>query len=191
MSKILLAAAAALLILAGPAWAQYDGGGSAGSRPPSAIPAPAMTNNFEKLPAGDRKIARALFMAQRPTRSGPAPLSLSQIADLKARGNWAKVFSQMQARGLIQAKSLGQVVSGYERQQRRSDVRSSGEPERAATLVTSGSGSVVASSRRAGAGMSHGGDVTGETNTTVDIAAADRRDRDNGRLERRDRTQRR
>src|SRR5258706_6121195 len=108
--RIGLAVAAALLLLAGPAWAE---GGSAGE-PPRAASATAPTGGgFEALSAGDRKIARALFLAQHPTAKGPAPLSLNQIADLKARDSWAKVFKQMQAGGLIQAKTLGQVVDGY------------------------------------------------------------------------------
>ena len=42
------------------------------------------------------------------------------------------------------------------------------------TLVTGGNGSVIASSHRGG--ISHGGDVVGETGT-ADIAAADKRSR--------------
>ncbi len=186
MTRVSLATAAALLMLATPAWAQY-GGGAASTEPAAGggVPKPGQAdsavpaNGFEKLPAGDRKIARALFMAQRPTRRGPAPLSLNQIAELKGRGSWAAVFNQMQARGLIQAKNLGQVVNNYERQQ-RSELypRGGDDGGRSTTLVTSGSGAVVASSRRAGAGMAHGGDVTGETQSTVDIAAANRPFRD-------------
>lgn len=163
--------ASALLALAGPACAQSEG--SAGSQGSVAAPTPSKPNSFEGLTAGDRKIGRALFLAQRPTANGPAPLSLNQIADLKAHSTWAKVFGQMQSRGLLQAKNLGQIVNGFEHQ--RSDDRSparssatSGSP----TLVTGGSGSVVASSQRGG-GIAHGGDVVGETGTS-DLAAANR-----------------
>jgi hypothetical protein len=171
----LLVASAMVLALAAPAWAQYAGG-AAGTE--TTAPAPAATakpSSFEALSAGDRKIGRALFLAQHPTASGPPPLSLNQIADLKAHGNWAKVFTQMQSRGLLQAKNLGQIVNGYPRSEASPPARASrdsgsGSP----TLVTGGNGSVIASSQRGG--ISHGGDVVGETGT-ADIAAADKRSR--------------
>ena len=174
MARATLLAAAAVLALSSASFAQSEG--SAGSQGTTAAPAaPAKPSSFEAMPAGDRKIGRALFLAQRPTASGPAPMSLNQIADLKAHSTWAKVFTQMQSRGLLQAKNLGQIVSGYEHQ--RSDARP--EPRSRAshdstTLVTGGSGSVVASSQRGG-GISHGGDVVGETSTSADIAAVDKR----------------
>jgi hypothetical protein len=164
--------AATMLALASPAWAQYDGG-SMGSQGTAATPAPAKSSSFETLSAGDRKIGRALFLAQHPTASGPAPLSLNQIADLKVRSTWAKVFTQMQSRGLLQAKNLGQIVNGYEHQRSAAPrpaerpVATNGSP----TLVTGGNGSVIASSQRGG--IAHGGDVVGETGT-ADIAAADK-----------------
>jgi hypothetical protein len=166
--------ATTLLALAAPAWAQSEGSmGSQGSV--AAPPAPPKAGSFETLSAGDRKIGRALSLAQRPTATGPAPLSLNQIADLKARSTWAKVFTQMQSRGLLQAKNLGQIVNGYDHQ--RSDARApahSSATSRSPTLVTGGSGSVTASSERGG--IAHGGDVAGETGTP-DIAAANRLDR--------------
>jgi hypothetical protein len=172
IARTSLLIASALLALAGPAMAQAEGsaGAQAGAAAPTAA-APKISS-FEGLPAGDRKIGRALFLAQRPTATGPAPLNLNQIADLKAHSTWAKVFTHMQSHGLLQAKNLGQIVNGYEHQ--RSDDRaparstSSGSP----TLVTGGSGSVVASSQRGG-GISHGGDVVGETGTP-DLATANR-----------------
>src|SRR5579863_2378991 len=169
-----LLVATALLALSGAAFAQAEG--SAGSQGTMATPpAAAKPSTFEALSAGDRKIGRALFLAQRPTASGPAPMSLNQIADLKAHSTWAKVFAQMQSRGLLQAKNLGQIVNGYEHQ--RSDARPRPRTSAAGgatTLVTGGSGSVVASSQRGG-GISHGGDVVGETSTAADIAAVDKR----------------
>jgi hypothetical protein len=168
-----LLVAAALLALAGPAWDQSEG--SAGSQGSVATPpAPHKPSSFEGLSAGDRKIGRALFLAQHPTATGPAPLNLNQIADLKAHSTWAKVFSHMQSHGLLQAKNLGQIVNGYEHQ--RSDDRAparSSTSRDSPTLVTGGNGSVVASSQRGG-GISHGGDVAGETGTP-DLAAANRR----------------
>jgi len=162
IARTSLLIASAWLALAGPACAQSDG--SAGSQGSVAAPTPPKPSSFESLPAGDRKIGRALFLAQHPTPTGPAPLSLNQIADLKAHSTWAKVFNQMQSRGLLQAKNLGQIG----RPPTRSSA-TSGSP----TLVTGGSSSVVASSQRGG-GISHGGDVVGETGTP-DIAAIDKR----------------
>jgi hypothetical protein len=191
-----LSVAAALLLATSAAWAQQGVSangisspidGSAAAAPP---PAP-KTSSFETLSAGDRKIARALFLAQRPTADGPAPLSLNQIADLKARDSWARVFKQMQSQGLVRAGNLGQVVTAYEHQ-----LHSDAEPrrvarnnvpsdsERSATLVTNGHGDVVASSRRAGAGMEHGGDVLGETGRSADMAAVPSKPERPGRPER-------
>jgi len=174
-TPLLIASASALalaLVLATPASAQYAGGAAA-TETTSPAPTPPKPSSFDALSAGDRKIGRALFLAQRPTASGPAPLSLNQIADLKAHGSWAKVFAQMQSRGLLQAKNLGQIVNGYQRSDNgRPPPRISSN--RSPTLVTGGDGSVIASSQRGG--ISHGGDVVGETGT-ADIAAADKRTR--------------
>ncbi|HKW54182.1 MAG TPA: hypothetical protein VJO12_10850 [Stellaceae bacterium] len=171
----LLVASALLLALSAPAWAQYAGG-AAGSQATTAAPSATTTkpSSFEALSAGDRKIGRALFLAQHPTASGPAPLSLNQIADLKAHGSWAKVFSQMQSRGLLQAKNLGQIVNSYQRSEAAPPARARNGSSGSPTLVTGGNGSVIASSQRGG--ISHGGDVVGETGT-ADIAAADKRSR--------------
>ncbi|HWG80865.1 MAG TPA: hypothetical protein VN681_13870 [Stellaceae bacterium] len=168
----LLIGSAMVLALATPAKAQYAGGAAA-TETTAPVPTPHKPSSFEALSAGDRKIGRALFLAQHPTESGPAPLSLNQIADLKGHGSWAKVFAQMQSRGLLQAKNLGQIVNGYQRSEtRRPPARASSH--RSPTLVTGGDGSVIASSQRGG--ISHGGDVAGETGT-ADIAAADKRTR--------------
>lgn len=172
-TPLLIASALALaLALATPAKAQYAGG-AAGTETTAPVPTPSKPNSFEALSAGDRKIGHALFLAQHPTASGPAPLSLNQIADLKAHGSWAKVFAQMQSRGLLQAKTLGQIVNGYQRGDNRRPARVSSS-DRPPTLVTGGDGSVIASSQRGG--IAHGGDVVGETGT-ADIAAADKRSR--------------
>ena len=166
-----LTLAAVLLLLASPAWADSIGG-SAGESPSAAAGAP-KPSSFDALSAGDRKIARALFLAQHPTTSGPAPLSLNQIADLKTGRNWAKVFKQMQARGLIQAaKTLGQVVDGYSHQ-RRSDGRASSGRGSTAILVTNGHGAVVASTRDRGASVAHGGGEVAEVGTSAVATATD------------------
>lgn len=177
---------ATLLSLASPSWAQYGGGAAGSESTTAATTAAPKPNSFEGMSAGDRKIGRALFLAQHPTAAGPAPLSLNQIADLKAHSTWAKVFTHMQSRGLLQAKNLGQIVNGYQRSEARPQERSAAKTGSSPTLVTGGNGSVVASSQRGG--IAHGGDVVGETSTAADIAAADKRGRD---VERRDAVERR
>ena len=73
------------------------------------------TGAFATLPPGEQKIVRALFEAQKS--SGTAtPLTLDEIAARKqARGGWGEVFKSMKAQGKLTDKSLGDVVSGYER----------------------------------------------------------------------------
>jgi hypothetical protein len=174
-----VALAAMLLLLGSPAVAGADSSKqapAANTAPakPTANAAPAKPPaTFETLSAGDRKIARALFLAQHPTPSGPAPLSLNQIAELKAGNSWARVFKQMQSGGLVQAKTLGQVVEGYEHQRRsdrRSNAKSANRDKGAVgsqVLVTNGQGFIVASSRNKGAGALHGGDEVAERGGTA------------------------
>jgi hypothetical protein len=86
---------------------------------------------YESLSIGNRKIARALFEAQKtetpPTGTGTGTttgttstsknLTLDQIAGLKQSGQgWGQVFKSMQSRGLVTEKNLGQVVSQYGKQ---------------------------------------------------------------------------
>jgi len=77
------------------------------------MPDPATAGDFQKLSPGNQKIAQALFASQRPATAGPR-LTLDQIAELKETAGWGKVFRQMKADGLIQARNLGHVVSSYE-----------------------------------------------------------------------------
>src|SRR6266852_3280741 len=81
--------------------------------PPNPTPDPATAGDFQKLSPGNQKIAQALFASQRPATAGPR-LTLDQIAELKETAGWGKVFRQMKADGLIQARNLGHVVSSYE-----------------------------------------------------------------------------
>src|SRR6185312_7271251 len=76
----LLIGSAMVLALATPAKAQYAGGAAA-TETTAPVPTPHKPSSFEALSAGDRKIGRALFLAQHPTESGPAPLSLDQIVN--------------------------------------------------------------------------------------------------------------
>lgn len=83
-----------------------------------AVPPPDSTiGAFDQLATGEQKIARSLFESQTATASGPAPMSLDQIAAARGGGEsgWGNVFKQMQSDGLIDARNLGQVVSGHYR----------------------------------------------------------------------------
>ena len=137
-----LAIAAALMLMAGQQ-------GFAQSAP---------AGSFDALSPGNQKIARALFYAQKPTANGPAPLSRNQIAALKEHEGWGRVFDQMKADGLVQAKNLGQVVSGYEHRLHASGVSGSGHT----VTVTTGHGRTYASghTHEEAAGGDHG--ATGE-----------------------------
>jgi hypothetical protein len=120
--KLCLAITTALLV-ATASWAQQS------------TPSPNGAGSFQNLAPGEQKIGRALFLAQQPTATGPAPLSLNQIAALKEHDGWGNVFKQMQAQGLIHSKNLGQVVSGYEHHLH------AGRAERGGTMVvTKGTG---------------------------------------------------
>jgi len=81
----------------------------------TANPAPSSPGAFDQLSPGNQRIAQALFSAQTPLApgsSGPAPMTLDQIATAKGSTGWGQVFHEMQAQGLTQARNLGQVVSG-------------------------------------------------------------------------------
>ena len=95
---------------------------------------------FQSLSAGEQKVGEALFQAQQATADGAAPLSLDQIAALKAeRQSWVKVFEQMRALGLIRARTLGEAIARYEQHSRRS-----GEAAGSArtVVVSTGSGRI-------------------------------------------------
>jgi len=113
-AKHLLGVAGIVALLATPVSAQTTGG------------------SFDQLSPGNQKIANALFSAQ--STSG-TPLTRDQIADLKKTEGWGRVFKQMKADGLVQAKNLGQVVSGYEHQQHAGRGSSTGRTS-AATRTT-------------------------------------------------------
>ena len=107
-------------------------------------PPPTAAGAYQKLSAGNQKVARALFEAQSAstttttTRKGtgktapssttpagaaagsaPKPLTLDQIAAMKQSGTgWEQVFRQMRAQGLITDKNIGQVVTRYNQSSR-------------------------------------------------------------------------
>jgi hypothetical protein len=97
---------------------------------------PPVSGAYQKLSAGNQKVARALFEAQTVQMSGattkagskPAPasqgassaaappktLTLDQIAAMKQQGTgWEHVFRQMRAQGLLGEKNIGQVMTRY------------------------------------------------------------------------------
>lgn len=129
-----LAAAAVALLLAGAAGAQTTATAPSGTTTAATAtvavatsPSPtASTGSFQRLSSGEQKIARALFMAQKPTADGPAPLNLDQIAALRRDAGWGEAFKEMKASGLVDAKNLGQVVSGFERQERAAHAAEAG-----------------------------------------------------------------
>jgi len=147
--RILLTAVGIALLLASPVQAQTTGG------------------SFDSLSPGGQKIANALFSAQSTTGT---PLTRDQIADLKKTEGWGKVFEQMKADGRVQAKNLGQVVSGYEHQQHAARSTAAGAGTRSTTATRRGhatmtrassrmhaGGRSFATSRHAAGGFAHGG----------------------------------
>lgn len=101
-------AIAAVLALSGQARAQRITSDAA-----DAVAAAAATGGFEQLPPEQQVIARGLFLAQRVTSNGPAPLDLGEIAALKPGRTWPAVLVEMRARGLVTAKDLRQVIRDY------------------------------------------------------------------------------
>jgi len=76
---------------------------------------------YNSLSPGNQMIARALFSTQvsSSTSASTKPLTLNQIATMKESGKgWAEIFEGMKAQGRLQDKTLGQVVSRYNRLQR-------------------------------------------------------------------------
>lgn len=81
----------------------------------------AVTGAFDSLPANEQKVARALFEGQTAGGEHHArkSLTLDQIAEKRQSGEgWGEVFRAMKAQGLLTQKSLGEVVSDYEKSRR-------------------------------------------------------------------------
>jgi hypothetical protein len=73
---------------------------------------------FDKLSLGNQKVAASLYQARTAgtssTGSPTRPLTLQQIAAKRLSGqSWGQIFREMKAQGLVQEKSLSQVVSRY------------------------------------------------------------------------------
>ena len=99
---------AAVLALSGQAHAQRIPSDAADAGATAAA-----TGGFEQLTPEQQAIARGLFMAQRVTANGPAPLDLGEIAALKPGRTWPAVLVEMRGRGLVAAKTLKQVMRDY------------------------------------------------------------------------------
>src|SRR5437773_6398661 len=139
--RILVSAVGIVLLLAAPGWAQS-------TTTTTTIP----TGNFDSLSPGNQKIANALFSSQKPTGTQTA-LTKDQIAGLRSTEGWGRVFKTMKADGLIQAKNLGHVVSGYQhslRSSTASTARSSTSTTSAARATTRSSGRFATSARTGG-----------------------------------------
>src|SRR5580765_932060 len=139
--RILVVAVGIVLMLANPGWAQS-----------STTP----TASFDSLSPGNQKIANALFSAQNTTGTTRTPLTKDQIAGLKGTEGWGKVFKEMKADGLVQAKNLGQVVSANQHQLNAS--------RRGAGGITAGTAASANGARRgsvSNAGMTNGRGFTG------------------------------
>ncbi len=106
-----LALAAALMLMASQGFAQTSTPTTGTAATTASGPS---QTAFSGLSPGNQKIARSLFLAQQPTPTGPAPLSLNQIAAMEGHAGWGEVFKQMKSEGLLTAKNLGQVVSAHE-----------------------------------------------------------------------------
>jgi len=78
--------------------------------------APAAARTLEGLSPGNRLIAQALYSAQKSSgATGHQPWTLTRVALARAGGrNWGDVFQQMKQEGVMEAETLGQVVTWYQ-----------------------------------------------------------------------------
>lgn len=81
-----------------------------------AVPSAAAVRSYDQLSPGNRLIAQALYNAQKAgSATGRQPWSLERVAVARAGGqNWGDVFRQMKQEGLLEAETLGQVVTWYQ-----------------------------------------------------------------------------
>ena len=137
-----------VLLLANPGWAQSD-----------TTTTTTTTGSFDSLSPGNQKIANALFAAQKTTGTTLTPLTKNQIADLKGTEGWGKVFKEMKADGLLEAKNLGQVVSGYQHTLHTSTTSAAGRT--ASTATTGSTRSTTHAATRTGGSFSSAGITNG------------------------------
>jgi len=158
--RILATAIGIVLLLANPGWAQ--------STTTATTTSTTTTGSFDSLSPGNQKIVNALYSSQKTTGT-TTPLTKNQIANLKGTEGWGKVFKTMKADGLVSARNLGQVVSGYQHALRSSTTSTAG---RSATTTSTASattrsgrstagGSLRTGSRVSSAGMTSGRGFSG------------------------------
>jgi hypothetical protein len=98
-------------------------GATAASAEPPAIPTPTPTvasvpspGAYESLSPGNKRIAAALFEAQKKSTADARALTIDQIAHERRSGkSWGDVFQAMKSQGLIDAETLAQVLGRYNR----------------------------------------------------------------------------
>src|SRR5262245_20199401 len=110
------------------------------------------TPAFDKLSLGNQKVAASLHQAQTPgtspTGSPIGLLTLQQIASKRLSGqSWGQIFREMKAQGLVQEKSLSQVVS------RNGQV---GDSERGMTATSAGRARAAGSTALEGTSYGYG-----------------------------------
>jgi hypothetical protein len=83
-------------------------------------PAPPPDGAYERLSPTNQKIARALYEGQK-ARRGLQPLTVDEIAARRESAHgWAPVFKSMKAAGLVDEKSLIEVIRRYTNRMRLS-----------------------------------------------------------------------
>ena len=75
-----------------------------------------VSSSYESLSPGNKRIAVALFEAQKSSAPNVTPLTLDQIAQERRSGkSGGDGFQTMKSQGLIDAETLAQVLGRYNR----------------------------------------------------------------------------
>jgi trimeric autotransporter adhesin len=125
------------------------------------------TGAFQNLSPGNQRIAQSLFNAQRAP-SGTHALTLDQIATMKSSEGWGRVFKDMKADGLVQARNLGQVVSGHAT---GNTTTTTSLTNTTSTTSTTGSRQVSSGSRQASTGSRTPIVITNGAGRTVTVSS--------------------
>jgi len=91
--------------------------GEVAETPKPAAPASTPSRSpFEQLSPGNRRIATALFEAQKASAPSAQRLTLDQVASERRSGKkWGEIFQIMKSQGLFQAETLSQVLGRHDR----------------------------------------------------------------------------
>jgi len=103
---------------------------------------------FDALSPANKKIAEALFNGQVVTPNGKAPLSLDLIAASKQRDGWGRIFRQLKADGLIDAKNLKELTSGRWQESARARAARSRRPASSTVVTTAGGRQIIIDKNR-------------------------------------------